>query len=117
MNWTDAQKLKIAAEYGKRSAALVAKDYGCSRNAIIGLWFRLGLSKDEGVKPVESLRPAPKPRMPKGPVGRQPKHDPEIIRMTNWGWPVTDIAAALGMTIPGIYCAQHRLGLREARAA
>lgn len=57
MNNAERNK-RICELRGVKSASLIAEEMGISRNAVIGVWNRAGLSCPEGIKPI-ATKPYP----------------------------------------------------------
>lgn len=59
---------RICEMRGLKSASLIAEELGISRNAVIGVWNRAGLSSSNGVKPAQRKKRTDRPGRPKTPT-------------------------------------------------
>lgn len=84
------------------TAAMIAKRLGCTRNVVMGIVYRIGLSRDHAVRP-----------MPDGKPRRAPKRvdEAELRRLWATALPVAHVAEKLGTDGSTIYRAAKRLGL------
>lgn len=73
---------RICALRGLKSASLIASELGISRNAVIGVWYRAGLSSSQGVMPEQVVARRRKAKKIK--VKRPPGHPAVPDFMRRW---------------------------------
>lgn len=122
--WTPEQRERIAQMWngGEYTSSQIANEFGTTRNAIIGLAHRMGLSKLSPRKvrlqpptpQVRSMAQPPKPPQPKpAPKPPEPQPEPVVPAATGWcSYPIGDDPFADDYfcgkpRARGSYCKEH----------